>query len=93
MTSQRSTAAQNRRSFNAKEMTSSELLHLFVTLFAVLPAFSVALGEAAHADRGHLHHDRALDTAKTLPTAQLFGERTARAVGGIPQTEIFIDLK
>src|SRR5438874_10563610 len=36
---------------------------------------------------------RALNTAKTLPAPQLFGERAARAVGGIPQTEIFIYLE
>ena len=37
--------------------------------------------------------DRALNTANILPAAQLFRERTARAVGGISKTEVFVDLE
>ena len=69
---------------------------LIVALIAVLPVFSVTLGEqlasSAHG-KGHLYHDRAVNTAKTLPAAQLFGERAARAVGDIPETEVFVDLE
>ena len=31
--------------------------------------------------------------AAELPAAQLFGERAARAVGDIPETEVFVDLE
>ena len=69
---------------------------LIVALIAVLPVFSVALGEqrasSVHGET-HLYHDRAVNTAKTLPAAQLFGERAARAVGDIPETEVFVDLE
>ena len=41
----------------------------------------------------HLYHGRAVNTAKTLPAAQLFRKRTARAVGGIPETEVFVNLE
>ena len=68
---------------------------LFVALIAVLPVFSVALGEAARFGSawGESSVDRAVNTAKTLPAAQLFGERAARAVGDIPETEVFVDLE
>ena len=41
----------------------------------------------------HIIAKEYLYTAKTLPAAQLFGERTVRAVGGIPETEVFVDLE
>jgi hypothetical protein len=69
---------------------------LIVALIAVLPVFSVALGEAARfvgAWGESFVHERALHTAKTLPAAQLFGERATRAVGDIPETEVFVDLE
>jgi hypothetical protein len=69
---------------------------LIVALIAALPVFSVALGEAARFvvhGKSHLYHDRAVNTGKTLPAAQLFGERAARAVGDIPETEVFVDLE
>ena len=75
---------------------SSELLYLLSPLLPCCPSFpQLSAKERASSVHGesHLYHDRAVNTAKTLPAAQLFGERAARAVGDIPETEVFVDLE
>jgi predicted RNA-binding protein YlqC (UPF0109 family) len=38
-------------------------------------------------------HGRTVNTTKTLPAAQLFREGTARAIGGVSETEVFVNLE
>ena len=69
---------------------------LIVALIAVLPVFSIALGEAARfvgAWEESFVPRPSREHSQNLPAAQLFGERAARAVGDIPETEVFVDLE